>query len=1003
MPMRSKLSFFLLVISITVRSQGDIRLHFRHVTMAAGLSGIYVRKIVQDPYGFMWIGTEDGLNRYDGRHFTIYNKGLGGHHSLTGTDIRDLLLDIRDHLVWVISSFGGIDAIDYQTGNSLFTYSEDKDRKLEGVVFNSLALVGNELLIGSTNGLYVLDVTNKVIRKAEICSPGPDKGTNFNIDNLAADRAGRLWLFCRDIGVLVLDERTLALDGMLDQRQLGIEKGKGFRGFDCTVLQDGSMMVGTSVGVRIVYWEGDKPVVRIDPFPALPPLGDKNIYACRQDRTGAIWICTTNHLIRVKAGGGYDLVKEHTSYDDLNWLDAVYAIYFDQDNDLWLGCQAGLAYSQSEPSWFLSISRSAISPEKIQHAYYIGTVNDSTLFCCAQEGLYEVHPLSGVISALAAGKPYYHAFVDPFGRVMVSNIDGVYILSGRKLIPAMQIYPEFRSLPMIFVNSHCYSGDSVIVFGTENDRGVLIWNVKEHTARLVDTQSTGLWLKENTVNGVYRDEKGDVWVLGDRSATILDLKSKRSRSLQPYDLTGRTSFSLFFDVVEADGKYYMTSYGEGVVVMDSNYHFIRRLSVKDGLSANTVYKILPYKDSVLFVTSNNGISAVDIKNGYRIKNYFESDGLHSNNFEENSGARRNDRLYAGGLNGLTVLIPSLYVPHLLPPLLYLREIRSETLSGQEDTSNILLNGLEIPNNVLQTTVYFSPIQYANPDRVHLSYRVKELKGGWIDLGGQDYVTFLGQPPGLYTLEVRAFNEDGVGNAHPLELSLTFLPKWYQTIWFRALVVVLVLGLTFSFFLYRIRQLKKRQQIRKDIASDLHDDIGSTLNTVKIFTHLARRDQQREDYLGRIEASLAEATAGLRDMIWVLDDTRDTVRALSERIKNFGSPISQANGIRFSCSVEEGIIDLVVSKTVKRNLLMIAKETINNSIKYANCETIELLIQKKGSKLALSIRDNGKGFDAEGQFEGNGLKNIRERARQIKYSAFIRSSPGAGTVVEIIGN
>src|SRR4029079_3568908 len=125
------------------------------------------------------------------------------------------------------------------------------------------------------------------------------------------------------------------------------------------------------------------------------------------------------------------------------------------------------------------------------------------------------------------------------------------------------------------------------------------------------------------------------------------------------------------------------------------------------------------------------------------------------------------------------------------------------------------------------------------------------------------------------------------------LTLIFLPKWYQTAWFKASIILFVSGLFYGFYRLRLSQIKKQQQIRHEIASDLHDDLGATLNSVRLFTKLAETSPKKEEYIQQIRDSISTAYLGLRDMIWVLDDTGDTVEDLLKRIKQFAQPIANA--------------------------------------------------------------------------------------------------------------
>lgn len=231
------------------------------------------------------------------------------------------------------------------------------------------------------------------------------------------------------------------------------------------------------------------------------------------------------------------------------------------------------------------------------------------------------------------------------------------------------------------------------------------------------------------------------------------------------------------------------------------------------------------------------------------------------------------------------------------------------------------------------------------------------------------------------------------------LTLVFLPKWYETTWFKIAIGLAIAGLFYSLYRYRISQLQRQQQIRREIASDLHDDIGSTLNSVKVYIHLVETSPGKEEYLNQIKESLKQASIGLRDMIWVLDENRDTVEEWINRVKQFAFPLANASGVTINI-VANGINNVELKKTEKRNLLLIAKEAINNSIKYANCKNIDVTIERLNGKTILIIKDDECGFENSAITSGYGLKNIKERARQINHTAVIHSKKSEGTKISI---
>lgn len=993
--------FCVLLYACPLHAQPFLRLACRHISTHAGLSDAYVRKVIQDPFGFIWVATDDGLNRFDGKNFTIYNTGAGSKHAISGNDIWDLALDSPRGLVWAVNSYGGIDAIDYRTGNTAYSYFQMQHKTTADLRFTCLSLCGNTLFIGSTAGLWTLDVEKKELKRIALQNPFDHPDTLLHIEQLAADPADRLWLFCKGAGVVLLKRTSRTIESSLGADRLGAPPAARMQFYDCARCKDGQVLAGTNFGLRR-FRSGRSGIITCDadPFPGVPHTQRGDIYSCKQDSKGATWFCTSNCFMRIAPDGKmYSYIQENASRDEFRWLDAAFDIYFDRDDNLWLGCQQGLLFSVNRPAGFTCFYKSASSDASIRHAYFIYPVNDSLVYCSAQDGLYKVNTQTGSIHSLDT-MPYYHVFLDPFNHLLASSPAGLSVLSGGRPIPIARVYPEFRSLPRIITNSHCAIGDSLILFGTHNEHGVIAWNIKSRKVTQINISSPGLHLKENAVTNVYQDPAGTTWVLGFNSVSMLDFRTNSMRSLNTYNASAGRSYSIFFDIAWVKGLYYLASYGGGVLVLDSQYHFIRQLTVDNGLASNSTYRLLPFRDSLLFVTSNNGLSVIDLQHAFQIRKFYASDGLHADNFEEYSGAVRKGIFYAGGGNGFTMIDPSRLPPPEPAPILFPRNLEIQTPAGHLDTAEVLLTSLKIPSDALQTTVSFSAFNYANPDRPSFSYRIKELKGGWIDMGKRDFINFIGQNPGTYTLEVRAANEEHSWSPTPLQLELTFLPKWYQTLLFK-IAVILAIALSFySLYRYRISQLKQQQLIRQNISSDLHDDIGSILNTIRIFTHLAKRSDTGH-YLSQIEHSLVQAMTGLRDMIWVLDDSFDTIYELLERIRQFAAPIATPHNITLEISADESLYDKSLRKSEKRNLLLIAKESINNSLKYASCSKIKVHLAALPDTLQVQIEDDGVGFDAQQANKGNGLKNMHQRAAQIRYTITIDSAPGTGTRIILL--
>ena len=578
----------------------------------------------------------------------------------------------------------------------------------------------------------------------------------------------------------------------------------------------------------------------------------------------------------------------------------------------------------------------------------------------------------------------------------MSNDEGTFVLKNNQLIPWHIPYPEFTSLGVIMLNSQLKINDSLFVLGTQNKKGILLWNPKSKTVKNINDKNSDIRLKDDNVNTLFKDGQESFWILSDNSVFLFDIKSNKVNEINIEDTTTKYKYTIFMDACKINSTYYLASYSNGIILLDKNHRFIKQISTKEGLANNGVYKLLPFQDSLLFATTNNGLSVITLSTG-KIKNYYENDGIQSNAFEELSGNEKGGLIYAGGKDGFTAIKPRLFSKNITPPVVFIRRIEIETSSKKIDSTNLEIHSFSVPSNAKQTIIIFSALNYSNPKRTSFYYKIDELHESWIHLGSQNFITLIGLSHGTYHLQVQAFNEDGVPSEIK-ELTLIFLPKWYQTWWFRMLVFLAIVSIFYGLYKFRINNLKKAEKVRIQVASDLHDELGSTLNSVKIFTNLALMERENKSHLEKIKEATQSAITGVKDIIWVLDDKRDTLDHLLTRIGQFAKPVCEVAGISFRQEIDENLSNYKLGKEEKRNLYMIIKESINNSIKYAECSTLELAIKNTGGKLRISIADDGKGFDKNEISSGYGLRNITHRSKEINYDVSINSSAGNGTKI-----
>ncbi len=347
----------------------------------------------------------------------------------------------------------------------------------------------------------------------------------------------------------------------------------------------------------------------------------------------------------------------------------------------------------------------------------------------------------------------------------------------------------------------------------------------------------------------------------------------------------------------------------------------------------------------------------------------------------------------------TIIDPKYLRSNKSSPTLYFTNIQVDAPNKKIDTANLEMDRLKITSDWLNTTLSFVALNYANPKRCTYKYMIPEIQNKWISLGFQNFVSIIGLAPGTYHLKIQGFNEDDV-SSNIRELVLVYSPKWYQTWWLKTIVGLILVGLGYVLYRIRINQFEREKKIRTKLASDLHDDLGSTMNSIKIYSNLALTDGFKVKYLLKIKEAAQEAITGIRDIIWVLDDKKDSIEELFFRISTFAAPLCDVNGIKFQIEMSDNCRDRKLRPEERRNLYMMLKETVNNAIKYSNSHSILLKSVLKDNEPQIIVEDDGQGFDIAEANEGNGLKNMKRRANEIKFILDIRSVQGVGTAIII---
>ncbi|MBK9400154.1 MAG: hypothetical protein IPN36_04630 [Bacteroidetes bacterium] len=479
------------------------------------------------------------------------------------------------------------------------------------------------------------------------------------------------------------------------------------------------------------------------------------------------------------------------------------------------------------------------------------------------------------------------------------------------------------------------------------------------------------------------------------------LKFIKECSWRTYAKLDENTINDIFDMTElSDGSYYATSQGNGLLRFhpdDSGRPFISmNAPVKSTMGISAV------NDSSLWMVTSKGVLNFNVNSGRYIL-YSELHGLPSGMtgyfFKDKDG-----QLTAGYGNGFVSFYPEQIKAHAEKPTLYLTKYWvMDELQTESITSKLVMKH---DRNFIR--FYLSSNCFSFNEQNEYRYFLEGIDHHWRSNGSNPLITYTNLPPGEYTFRCMVLNSSGIASDQ-LNIPISIIPPFYTTWWFYLLIAGLVAVIIYAMYKYRLRQIIKLQSIRNHIARDLHDDIGSTLGSIHIYSQVAKVKLNGEasesigPILKKIEENAKEIIDKTSDTVWFVKSSNDSFHELFIRMESHIAGLLQHSPIRFNIVADPTLFTLKLDMTSKRNLFLIFKEALHNMVKYSNATEVEVKLEVRNSKYRLVIRDNGEGFERSkysNPLNGNGLANMENRASEMKGNLRIDAAPGKGTVIVV---
>lgn len=325
-----------------------------------------------------------------------------------------------------------------------------------------------------------------------------------------------------------------------------------------------------------------------------------------------------------------------------------------------------------------------------------------------------------------------------------------------------------------------------------------------------------------------------------------------------------------------------------------------------------------------------------------------------------------------------------------------------------NTDSILNNDIVLPNNKNNLLFKLAVPVYTDADRVSFKYNLNT--GGsdttwYYTQEGQRDMPFNALKYGDYTLTVIAVKDGEAISTQPLVYRFTINRPWYATWIFYLVAALAIISATIAIQQYRLRQILKIERVRRKIASDLHDDIGSTLSSINVYSEIAKREDDNKEYINTIQQNAVSIINNLDDLVWNINPKNDLLENMIARMRQFAEPLLVEKNIECAFNIDADNLQASVTPDVRTNIYLLFKEAINNSIKHSGCTACAVNILQRGKAFTLAIADNGKGFDGKIiNRHRNGLHNMQQRAADINGEIVINSTPhGQGTTITLSCN
>ncbi len=975
-------------------AQNDFK--FTTFTTKDGLSDNQLNSIYQDKKGFIWLGTPQGIDRYDGSTYKHFSPSqlANGNGSI---DAATVYFESKpNHLICRIGFFEGYI---FQTVEQKFTKIKSlKDKSCQDIE----RLDDKNIVVSLVDTALILD--NELNLKITVIPPLESKSANVYVYKCDKEH----WL--------VTSGREFFKYNI---------KNKSFT----KILFDFKLEKTNNVGWKILHYdEHQKAIYASNYFHYLVKfdLNGKVIHEYT-NVPGSATLCKPNpestHILYFTGENGLTTLNTktnsviHRNYekDAAGGLNAgyIFDFIFDHQGVFWAATLNGLLrkiqFSNGFDFW-------EIDPIHKSEIFSITVGNDKKVYCTSYYGkTNQFDSKTGVNKVLYPNSEEMNWFTIKNNDEIISggakrfDIHVFNTKTKKKRVDNSfkKYFPDADMIVLAFKHSN---GD---LWYSGNQKGGLL-RIEKTSGKITHYNSNKENFKASYFTYCTEDEQGDLWLGSNKTHIVTHWKRAENRFEEiDFNTIGQKKKVITTGVnsmmADKKGNVWVGFNGNGLLKYSLQKKSFTILSMKEGLTSNTIKSLTMTSDHQIWIGTDRGLMVFNTRSNEMIVLNLKS-GFIAESFNQNATYfdAESQTLWVGAEKYLIRLFPNKFKkkPHI-GNYLFIDELLV-------NNKNRLIDGRKkyvFKSNENNVQIRFGLLDLNASNELEFSYKLRGSENKWVDLGNQKQINFANLPAGKHELTLRAKasgDSSWIQLSHPLEFEIKQV--WFKQWWFVLLVILFIGAGTFflirSFYKRKLDQQKalieKRiavQHERDRIAYDMHDDLGSGLTKISYLSESILKKGNDDASLHKIQDTSLDLIKNMSEIIWALKVENDSLRQVQSYTKRYAYEYLESNNLELETRmVESDLLDeITVSGENRRSIFLIVKEALHNVVKHANSSKVEISTELNENYLIL-IRDNGIGFSSGNRENGNGISSMKRRAE--KLGGTIKFSFDHGTHIEI---